>query len=162
MTPQRRFGLSAGRWVAVNTFIACVVGLQFLEVARQGEHWPYAQYAMYASEQGGDMTWYRVYGVTPAGEFPLDRDEYFPPFDPQRLSYAFAARPPRRDLVVPPTPDLLRVVGRLYERARAAGRHAGPPLTGLRAYKLTWQLDRTLANRDRPGQVLLGEVAVSE
>jgi hypothetical protein len=162
MAPPNHFGLTAARWMAVNGFIAGIIGLQFLEVARQGEHWPYAQYAMYASEHGGNITWYRVYGVTPTGEFPLDRDEYFPPFDPQRLSYAFAPRPPRRDLVVPPTPELLQVVGRLYERARLAGRHDGPPLTGLRAYKLTWQLDRTLANRDRPEQELLGEVATGE
>lgn len=162
MASPNRFGLSTARWLAINGFIAGIVGLQFLEVARQGEHWPYAPYAMYASEHGGDITWYRVYGVTPAGEFPLDREEYFSPFDAQRLSYAFAPRPPRPDLVVPPTPELLRVVGRLYERARVAGRHDGPRLTGLRAYKLTWQLDRTLANRDLPAQHLLGEVATGE
>ena len=97
-------GMSGGRRLVVSGFIACTMGLQFLEVARQGEHWPYAQYAMYASEHGGDITWYRVYGVTPEGEFPLDRDEYFPPFDPQRLSFSFAPRPPRRDLVIPPRP----------------------------------------------------------
>ena len=155
-------GMSGGRRLVVSGFIACVVGLQFLEVARQGEHWPYAQYAMYASEHGGDITWYRVYGVTPEGEFPLDRDAYFSPFDPQRLSFAFAPRPPRRDLVIPPTTDLLRVVGYLYERARVAGRHDGPALTGLRAYQLTWQLDRNLGNREDPAKVLLGEVRTDE
>ena len=155
-------GMSGGRRLVVSGFIACVVGLQFVEVARQGEHWPYAQYAMYASEHGGDITWYRVYGVTPVGEFPLDRDAYFPPFDPQRFSYAFAPRPPRRDLIIPPTTDLLRVVGRLYERARVTGRHEGPALTGLRAYRLTWELDRSLANRDHPAKVLLGEVPARE
>ena len=157
---EQRFGLGRGRWIAVNAIIVGIIGLQFLEVARQGEHWPYAQYAMYASEHGGEITWYRVYGVTPGGEFPLDRDEYFPPFDPQRLSFAFAPRPTRPDLVVPPPPELLTVVGTLYEKARVAGRHQGPPLTGLRAYRLTWQLDRTLANRAQPAQQLLGEVAI--
>ena len=160
--PAEKYGFSRGRWILVNGFIACVVGLQFLEVARQGEHWPYAQYAMYASEHGGSITWYRVYGVTASGEFPLDREVYYPPFDVWRLSYAFAPRPPRRDLIVPPTTDLLREVGRLYERARVDGRHVGPPLTGLRAYRLTWELDRNLTKRDRPGRQLLGEVSASE
>jgi len=155
-------GMSGGRRLVVSSFIVLVIGLQFLEVARQGEHWPYAQYAMYASEHGGDITWFRVYGVTSEGEFPLDRDAYFSPFDPQRLSFSLAPRPPRRDLVIPPTPDLLRVVGRLYERARVAGRHDGPALTGLRAYQLTWELDRSLANREHPAKVLLGEVRADE
>jgi hypothetical protein len=155
-------GLSRGRRVVVSGFIAGIVGFQLLDVARQGEHWPFAQYAMYASEHGGDITWYRVYGVTAGGEFPLDRDEFYPPFDAPRLSYAFAPRPPRPGLVTPPTDDLLHVVGRLYERARVAGRHDGPPLTGLRAYRLTWQLDRDLAKRDHPARVLLGEVQGNE
>jgi hypothetical protein len=155
-------GMSGGRRLVVSGFIACVVGLQLLDVARQGEHWPFAQYAMYASEHGGDITWYRVYGVTANGEFPLDRDEFYSPFDGQRLSYAFAPRPPRRDLVIPPTTDLLHVIGRLYERARVAGRHDGPRLTGLRVYRVTWQLDRDLAKRDHPQRVLLGEVQGNE
>ena len=50
------------------------------------------------------------------------------------------------------------MVGRLYEQARVKGRHDGPALTGLRAYQLTWELDRSLGNREHPGKVLLGEV----
>jgi len=158
-----RFRLSAGRWVAVNTFIAFVVGMQLLDVVRHGERWPFAPYAMYASEHGADITWYQVYGVTAGGEFPLDQERFHSPLDDQRLSFSFAPRPLRRGLVIPPTNDMLRVVGRLYERGRAEGRHDGPRLTGLRLYEVTWKLDPTLANREHPTRrVLLGEVPAGE
>ena len=163
MAGRERFGLFAGRWVAVNAFIAGVVGLQLFDVARRGEHWPFAQYAMYASEHGGDITWYRVYGVSAAGEFPLDRDAYYSPLDAQRLSFSFAPRPASRGHIIPPTNDMLRVVGRLYELGREAKRHGGPVLTGLRLYQVTWQLDPALANLERPTRlVLLGEVSAGD
>lgn len=163
MTTQARSGLSVGRRVVVNGLIAFLVGLQLLEVVRPGERWPFAPYAMYASEHGADITWRRVYGVTAAGEFPLDQERYHSPLDPWRLSFSFAPRPPRRGLIIPPTVDMLRVVGRLYERGRVEGRHHGPPLTGLRLYEITWELDPKLANRERPDRmVLLAEVQNGE
>lgn len=119
-----RFGLSAGRWVAVNAFIASVVGLQLFDVARRGEHWPFAQYAMHASEHGGgDITWYRVYGVSAAGEFPLDRDAYYSPLDGQRLSFSFAPRPASRG------------AARGGVRGDGVARGAGPRVVGSRSWE---------------------------
>ena len=45
-----------------------------------------------------------------------------------------------------------------YETRRRAGGHQGPPLAGLRLYRMTWGIDPRAANRDRPlSRELLGE-----
>lgn len=160
---QDRFGLSRGRWITINGLILLLVGLQLGVIWRGGERWPFARYSMYASEHGADIHWYRVYGVTASGEFPLDNDRYYVPIDGPRLSYSFTPRPDRRGLVRASPDDMLRTVGRLYERGRLDGRHQGPRLTGLRAYELTWTLDPQLKNREHPdGKALLAEVSAGE
>ena len=46
-----------------------------------------------------------------------------------------------------------------YEQLRLAGRHNGPPLQGLRLYKLGWRRDNRAENVDRPDrQELVAEV----
>jgi len=45
-----------------------------------------------------------------------------------------------------------------YETRRRTGGHEGPPLAGLRLYRMTWRIDPRAANRDRPlSRELLGE-----
>jgi hypothetical protein len=148
---------------SINAIILGVIGMQLAVVARGGERWPVTPYAMYASEHRGEISWYQVYGVTGTGEFPLDRYAYHPPLDDPRLSFSFAPRPERANTVRADTGEMLRVVGRLYERARRSGQHDGPVLQGLRVYRVTWLLDPIAANRAQPDQmVLLGEVATGE
>lgn len=155
--------LTRGRRLSINAIILAVIGMQLAVVARGGERWPFAPYAMYASEHRGEITWYQVYGVTAQGEFPLDRYAYHPPFDDPRLSYSFAPRHERAHTVRADTAEMLRVVGRLYERARRERQHDGPPLRGVRVYKVTWVLDPMAANRSHPDRkVLLGEVAAGD
>ncbi len=144
--------MSRSRWFVVSGFILLVVGLQLLDVVVGGERWPFAPYAMYASEQGSEISWYRVYGVTGKGEFPLDQDQYHSPIGGPQLSFAFATRPMHQWVVLPPARTMLAVVARLYEHARVAGEHQGPRLAGLRLYRDTWHLDPTLANKSTPEQ----------
>jgi hypothetical protein len=155
--------MSRSRWFAVNLFIASIVGMQILDVIIGGERWPFAPYNMYASEQGNQISWYRVYGVTDAGEFPLDQDQYHEPIDNSRFSFSFATRRMNQWVVLPPARVMLGVVARLYERARVAGEHQGPRLAGLRLYQDTWVLSPTLANKSNPERHhLIEEIHIHE
>ena len=51
-----------------------------------------------------------------------------------------------------PFAEALRDLLRRYEERRRAGQHDGPPLRGLRLYRLQWQLDLWGRNRDQPNQ----------
>lgn len=136
--------------MTINAILLAFIGMQFLVIARRGERWPFAPYAMYASEHGGDISWYRVYGVSAGREFPLDEPKYHPPIDDIRLSYAFTPPPSRLGTVPATASEMLPVVARLYARARRDGLHDGPPLDAIRLYQLNWTLERSLANRDTP------------
>jgi hypothetical protein len=39
-----------------------------------------------------------------------------------------------------------------YEALRSAGRHHGPPLQGMRLYRVDWKLDPWARNLDSPDQ----------
>lgn len=155
--------MSRSRWIAVNTFIGFIIGMQLLDVLAGGERWPFARYSMYAAEQGKEISWYRVYGVVDGAEFPLDKDEYHAPIENARFSFSFAKRHVHDWVITPPTQQMLGVVAQLYERGRLAGEHQGPRLAGLRLYQDTWVLDRSLTNQTHPDQHhLLEEIHLDE
>jgi hypothetical protein len=154
------FRLSRNRFVLVSGVIAVVVGVQLFTIATQREYWPFSNYSMYSHDQGATMTWIRVYGVTPEGEFNLDPEVYLKPFDGTRLSlgleWCVIDRP---DAV---TDEAMRNLYALYETGRTRRKHPGPPLVALRLYRQTWSLDPSLANVDRPDvNELLHELAVT-
>lgn len=78
-------------------------------------------------------------------------DAYIQPFDKTRLTSALQgiARAPDSE---PRLREAMRDVFTRYEAARVAGQHSGPALQGIRAYRVTWQLDPRARNRDRPDQ----------
>jgi hypothetical protein len=128
------------------------------DIVRDTEHWPYSQYPMdsdlYEYETYSMLRLYGVVQTSPLVEIQLDKISYIQPFDHSRLStgLGYALSVHREDEAV--ADCLLR-----YESLRRAGRHDGPPLVAMRLYMVTWTLDPTVSNIDRPDRKeLLTEV----
>lgn len=134
----------------VYTTIAVITGGSLFAIIKDAEYWPFSPYGMYSDmRRERSLTWLRLFGVTKAEEpqeIPLLAPEYIQPFDQSRLPKALSQM--RRN------PDKLREALRdclmRYESLRLAGRHQGPPLQGIRLYRLEWQLDPWARNADRP------------
>ncbi len=150
------------RWRLVTVYAlgAVIVGGSVFDSVTDTEHWPFSQYSMFSwveAPADHSYTLLRLYGVTqrqPLLEFPLDKNEYFEPFDNSRMSAALSIAL-RENQVTPALEDCLK----RYDALRASGIHHGPALEALRLYRVTWILDpqtRNIANPDR--KELLGEV----
>ena len=134
----------------VNGIIAFLVLAHLMEIARQKEHWPFSNYPMWARVS---REWHETQvvpmGVTddqPAEEVPLTDPAYFAPMPVyyQRLNFRSVAK--KADV----RDRMLRDYLDRYERRRAAGKHAGPPLRGIRLYELYWMMDREASNVRTP------------
>jgi hypothetical protein len=150
--------MSKARLFVVYGLGAIILGGGLSDLVRDTEHWPFAQYAMFSeTEMSNTYTMFRLYGVldeSPLVEVPLDSDLYLQPFDNSRLTPAlqYAAKNNRLDEAV--TNCLVR-----YDTLRRAGRHNGPPLVAMRLYRVTWTLEPSAGNVDRPDhKELLAEV----
>ena len=134
----------------VNGAVAALVLGHLMEIVRQTEHWPFSNYPMWARVS---KEWHETQVVPmgvadddPTEEVPLTNPGYFAPMPVyyQRLNFRSVAKKPKvRD-------QLLRDYLDRYERRRAAGEHAGPPLRGIRLYELYWTMDRGAANVATP------------
>jgi hypothetical protein len=158
---------SRGRRVAVAAFAAVFTAGSLVELALDpsgpDEHWPFAPYSMYSGiPHRTSLIVRRLFGVTAEAssrEILLDGD-LIRPFDRSRLWFSwnlFDASPDRERLLTEAMADCLR----RYESRRAQGRHSGPPLSGVRLYRLTWNVDERASNRDSPRRELLWEVRAS-
>ncbi len=148
--PMRRMGIFAAYLV-----IAIIVGGSLFDMLRDTEHWPWSNFPMYSApeEQTASFQDYRLYGVlqNDHSEISLATDSrYTQPFDPSRLAEALAglAGDPRIN------EGLLDCLVR-YENLRKAGAHDGPPLSGIRMYKVRFTLDPWGRNTEQPDQKLL-------
>jgi hypothetical protein len=146
-------------WVVYALGVVIFVGA-LPDIVRDTEHWPFSQYPM-DSELFESKTYsmLRLYGVvqrSPLVEIQLYKTSYIQPFDNSRLSTGLghAVRVNKQDEAV--ADCLMR-----YETLRLAGRHAGPPLVAMRLYMVTWTLDPSLSNIDRPDRKELLAEAVS-
>jgi len=141
--------MSKSRLFVVYGLGAIIIGGALSDLVRDTEHWPFSQYPMFSqTEVTRTFSMLRLYGVleqSPSVEVPLDNNLYLQPFDNSRLPEALenAAKINRLDEAV--TNCLTR-----YEALRRAGRHNGPPLVGMRLYRLTWTLDPSASNVDQP------------
>jgi hypothetical protein len=91
---------------------------------------------------------------SPLIEIQLDSNLYLQPFDLSRLPPALKQAAQENTLDEAMIDCLTR-----YEALRRAGRHDGPPLVAMRLYMVTWKLDPSLSNIDRPDRKdLLTEV----
>jgi len=143
--------ISGRRKLAVLLIVVGLPGIQVMEAVAHDEHWPFSFYSMYSSDQGSTMSWMRVYGVTESGdEIFLQPNEYFQPFDIARFPYAFEDVVLMRSDADRSTKAALANVLELYENNRQSGRHAGPPLKGLRLYRVEWKLNPTASNKNTP------------
>ncbi len=137
------------RLVPHLAIVALLLGSAY-DIATDQEHWPFSQYPMFSQlEHDWTHRTLRLFGVTGRSEFALLDPAYLAPFDQCRLSTALLRLSDR-----PASAALLRAALRdsfeRYERGRQASAHAGPPLRGVRLYRLFWRLDHDARNADAP------------
>ena len=143
---------SGPRLWLVNAVLLIVLGGSLFAIVAADESWPFCSYQMFSYVRGErSLVRYRLYGVNAASgvEIPLRESRFIDPFDPSRLHRAFSrmdAKPGRAVLFR----DALSGCFARYEELRRAGRHEGPPLRGIRLYRLEWRLKPDAANRDWP------------
>ncbi len=156
--PAREVAMSMPRLLIVYGLGAIILGGALPDLARDTEHWPYSQYPMFSQMQASNTySMLRLYGVvqrSPVIELQLDSNLYLEPFDNSRILAALEnAR--QKDRLDEGVMDCLT----RYEALRRAGRHEGPPLVAMRLYRVTWTLDPSANNIDRPDRKdLLTEV----
>ena len=150
--PRRRAAL-------VHAIMVVIVGISACAIARPVELWPFSPYSMYAGvSRGRSVRDIRLFGLTAESlEIPLNRTEFTHPWDPGRLRDAVIIL--ERENSQGQIADVLRNILAQYEERRRTGDHAGPELSGLRLYRMTWTLDPWASNRDRPDEKeLIAEV----
>jgi len=124
------------------------------------EHWPFSQYQMYSLLPGTTLSPRRVFGIEAASgrEIPLWGGDFLRPFDHSRMWFSWDrldASPERERLLSIALRDCLQ----RYEARRARGEHEGPRLSGLRLYRVSYELPRTPGPSGREtGRELLWEV----
>ncbi len=155
-----KVAMSRPRVRVVYALMAVILGGSAYDVVRDKEHWPFSQYSMDSElVLSRKFSIIRLYGVvqqSPLVEIQLDNNRYLRPFDASRLSEALG-RALRQGKLEEGLADCLR----RYETLRRAGIHGGPPLVGLRAYMVTWTVEESVSNIDRPDhKELLGEVVL--
>lgn len=156
--PADKIAMSKSRLMVVYGLGAIIFGGALSDLVRDTEHWPFSQYTMYSQiEASKTYSMLRLYGVvqrSPLIEMQLDSNLYLQPFDNSRLPFALERGLRENKLDEEVTDCLTR-----YEALRRAGRHHGPPLVAMRLYRLTWTLDPSASNVDRPDRKdLLTEV----
>ncbi len=152
MSPERkRFVLGV---------ICVVLGAHYVAIVARLDHWPLSNYAMFARRREASVSSLVLMGVTAQGdEVRLQSNNYWQPYKSTKLAFCLReaknqdARRARSAVGSPPEPTLPTAVKSLlahYESRRQAGQHRGPPLAGLRLYDVTWRIEPTLGNLDRP------------
>lgn len=152
--------IRAPRLLLVYALGAVIVGGSFFSWVKDAEYWPFSPYPMFSWLYPGTdfkFTTLRLYAVVdqeqPVSEFPLDRNEYLEPLDNSRLPAALALAIAENRLA-PVLQDCLK----RYQALRAAGIHRGPPIEGLRLYRVSWNLNAQASNVETPNhRELLGE-----
>lgn len=161
-------GMRKRRVFLINLLIVSLIASSLYMIVRDKEHWPFAQYAMYAAaERDWSLSVIRLVGVmTEEGdEIPLQDHRYTRPFNQsrQRVTFERLLQLPieRRSETVR---EALRNCLERYEVMRLAGEHNGPPLRGIRLYQFSWKrLDPAAANVYQPDdKTLIAEVLLAE
>lgn len=156
--PRGQLAMSKARLLVVYGLGAMILGGSLPDIVRDTEHWPFSQYQMFSQmEVSKTYSTLRLYGVverSPLVEVQLDSNLYLQPFDNSRLLAGLQNALGKNRLDEAVTDCLTR-----YEALRRAGRHDGPPLLAMRLYMVTWTLDPSASNIDRPDRKeLLTEV----
>jgi hypothetical protein len=157
-------GMTPSRRRLVGWMLTVVVGVSFAHAVAGQEHWPFCAYKMFAGVRTDrDVATQRLFGVVEGDgrEVPLLDNRWIAPFDQSRLERGIW-RVGQKESPERTRGALANVLAR-YEARRAAGLHDGPPLTGIRLYKLRWPLDPEARNVDAPAtRELLAEVGATQ
>jgi hypothetical protein len=146
--------MSRSRFWLVNGLIAFIGAGHLYDIATGKEHWPFSEYPMFARlrvlRKHGQ---FRLVGVTDeaASREVVLRHRQYGPFDPPRFARAMRqlrSRAARRQK----SNEVLAYVLDQNELLRRSGRHRGPPLRGIRLYRVSWKVDPLLRNVDRPDE----------
>ena len=151
--------MTRNRLLVVHLAVGVLVLGSGWDMLRGKDHWPFSSYPMYSRiERDTTVVRLHFYGVperagTP--ELPLQEMRFIEPFDRTRLGAALR-RIERGPDAEPRLRQAAADVFARYERRRRAGEHEGPPLQGIRLYRLTWHVDPWVRNLDGPeGRELL-------
>lgn len=133
------------RLALINTAIVVLIGSHLLALISKLELWPISHYPMYSRLATSTVVWHGLWGVTQEGEVALPADIYFAPFRTPRINnILLMAR------TVEEQNDALRQLWRRYDELRGRGAHDGPPLLGLRAYRVAWALTPGVTKESQP------------
>lgn len=120
----------------VVTLATLVVLASGVDVVRDGDHWPFSSYSMFAELRSHDVRMKRLVGIAAGHEVEIVVPRDLAPFHEARLLTAFRRLGRRDDAPEARRAALLGCLDR-YEALRRAGAHDGPVLDELRFYKLT-------------------------
>lgn len=151
--PGGEHGMSRLRMALVHYLLGFIVLGSVLSFATGLEIWPFTPYRMYATVRTEHTVGtIRLYGVIARSEteFSLWDTRYTAPAGAVIDQYS-------ADLTAA-GPALQAALDR-YEELRLAGQHDGPPLRGMRLYRVGWDLQADTANVEQPDRrELLAEV----
>jgi hypothetical protein len=156
--PACSAAMSRPRVLVVYALGVVILGGTLSDRVRETEHWPFSAYPMFSDvSRSKTLSMLRLYGVvqrSPLVEIQLDSSAYLQPFDNSRVADALADALQKNRLDEGVNDCLQR-----YEALRRAGRHDGPPLVAMRLYRVTWTVEDSASNIDRPDRKdLLSEV----
>jgi hypothetical protein len=147
MKQTRVFLLSAISLLLIVGSLYCIVF--------DTQYWPFSQYPMFSHIARTDsVSELQLYGVTqgePQDEMPISQ-RHIKPFNQSRYRAALRKMESKRNpkersrLLNKALRDSLK----RYETLRLAGSHDGPPLQGVRLYRVEWQLDSQGRKADLP------------
>lgn len=157
--PDAAPGMTRARRAVVVALLALVVAAWAVDVVRDGDHWPFSSYSMFAELRSPDVRLKRLVGVHGGRELDLVVPVHLAPFHEARLMTAFRRLARRPDGPHARREALAACLAR-YEERRAAGEHDGPQLDAIRFYELVWPLESGAANRAAPSmRRLIAEVS---
>lgn len=153
------------RRILVNLGLVALLAGAAFEMLTGGEHWPFSSYPMFSKVRREARVVHHALVAVPRDggeEFPLYKSEHIHPFQWYRHRQAFSRMLERSAGEAAARSALADALAR-YEHARADGRHDGPPLDGVRLYRVEWAIDpraRDLIGHEE--RTLVAEVSSAE
>lgn len=131
-----------------NAVIVLVISVFLYDIFFYTEHWPFSSHRMYSTLIGPTYVKNEVFMVTPEGEVPLDVKVQLKPFGRSTLTYMLKNLIRLQDRRA--KEETLASLARIYERNKSENNEDWPQMIGLKVYRLQWQLDPEIGNRDYP------------
>jgi hypothetical protein len=165
----RTLGMIKSRVLLLSTVSFLLIIGSLVSIAFDEEYWPFSPYPMFSgvAREPSSVSTLQLYGVPqeePHDEIliPMDRDtNYIKPFDQSQFTTALRRiqsehNPKKSSRLL--NNALLDSLKR-YEESRLVGLHDGPPLQGLRLYRVKGYPEAGAENVDRPdNRELIAEV----